>query len=233
LGGYDTVKLRDDITSLPAYAFRNSSIKEIVLPASIESIDSKAIMKCKNLEKISLEPGSNLRLDDDNIIIDCPSLELIDFSNAVEVSNPEFYEDCPNLEKVLLPDGANASAQKEPTGNEVVASLENALAPFQDRMKAAGFTYEIIMAHDELSQVEIFTNKDELSAEDRELLKAICDAIASAPNTGLDPDLKNQIANCNYSSFKQDFGNDYYVGSDKMELGYWENGGCLVFFTNN
>ncbi len=104
LGGYETVELRDDITFIPEYAFSNDNIKEIIIPASVEEIEWRAILDCENLEKISLEKGSALVIDDDDaIIIDCPSLKTIDFSNAAEVSETEFYDDCPKLKKVLLP----------------------------------------------------------------------------------------------------------------------------------
>ncbi len=106
------------------------------------------------------------------------------------------------------------------------------MKPFKADMKKAGFTCEINMRDDALRQVIIITNKDELSSEERTLLKDVCDAVASAPDTGFDPDMKNQIAKCDYTDFKSFNGHDN-IGSDRMTLGYWEKGGCVVLLDNN
>lgn len=230
----EEIILREDVATIGSYAFYNIAFTNYEIPASVQKVETRAFINCPNLESVSEEKSSDFIYVDTDAFDYCPVLKVIDLS-ARPWENTHRYEDdlygydCPAIEKVVFP-GEDPNAAPV-TKDGVTAAIEAVFEIYADKMDAAGFTYEITCKGNALSQVMIYTNKQDASSSDSELLKEITMAILEVPEADLDAGLEDQIRSDPFNGFG--YFNRYFSGPDKIELGQWEEKGCLVIITNN
>ncbi|MGN0605273.1 MAG: leucine-rich repeat protein [Oscillospiraceae bacterium] len=99
----DKIIVPDSIENIDSMAFYRSKVKEIVLPESIKSIESYAFAFCNMLEKINLPEGL-LKIEDE-AFRGCTMLEEINLPESItEIGDNAFYN-CENLKEINLPEG--------------------------------------------------------------------------------------------------------------------------------
>ena len=85
------VRIPDGVTHIPDGAFKNGHlIKEVILPASLETIGNEAFMNCDNLETVTFL-GNNLTSIGNSAFDGCTSLHVPTFGDHVTVGTHAFY----------------------------------------------------------------------------------------------------------------------------------------------
>ncbi len=102
----DEIVLREDTNYIDSYCFRDCRIKRAAIPAAVYRIDSEAFGNCRELESVSLAPGSGLHTVGFEVFKDCQSLKTVDFSATSETLSLGYspFTFAYALEKVVLPD---------------------------------------------------------------------------------------------------------------------------------
>ena len=105
-GSDETVVLPADIGGKPIYriaesAFANSSVKEIVLPETLEYIDDYAFLGCSQLISIDLPVG--LVSIGYHAFENCESLQAIEIPETVTDIGTWAFANCLSLERVVFP----------------------------------------------------------------------------------------------------------------------------------
>lgn len=77
------IVVEDGVTTIGPSVFQGSSAEEIVLPDSVVRIHDKAFAECHNLEHITIG-GKHLQRIGEHILYDCPSLQEISFTSAMD-----------------------------------------------------------------------------------------------------------------------------------------------------
>ena len=99
----DTVIIPEGVTSIGNTAFGNSSVKSIVIPKNVKSIERFAFSHCKNLEFIVIPDGVK-RLED-GTFAGCINLVSVTIPNSVNyIGNVVFFQ-CVKLEFIIIPKG--------------------------------------------------------------------------------------------------------------------------------
>ena len=94
------VRIPDGVTHIPDGAFKNGHlIKEVILPASLESLGDEAFMNCDKLETVTFL-GNNLTDIGKFAFSDCTSLQHIDIPNGVTSIGQSAFHGCISLETV-------------------------------------------------------------------------------------------------------------------------------------
>ena len=65
-------------------AFYSTSLTEVQIPASLQSIGYGAFCKCKNLQRVTFAEGSQLREFGDYAFSECVSLKRISLPESIE-----------------------------------------------------------------------------------------------------------------------------------------------------
>ncbi len=86
-----TVPLAFSLTSIPEYAFTNSSIKTLTLPDSVVEIGIDAFMDCIDLESINL---SKVKAINNNAFKNCSKLNISDSLYSAETIGDNAFKDC-------------------------------------------------------------------------------------------------------------------------------------------
>ena len=112
--------------------FRNCvSLKEFVIPASMSQIPSEFLMGCRSLERIVIEPGCTEPLGQtirDNAFRGCTNLKSIFLPAAVDTMllNPNILMDCDSLEEIEF-EGIGRVVKTQTSRNDWRASALNTL----------------------------------------------------------------------------------------------------------
>lgn len=77
-----------------------SSVKEVVLPQSLEVIGEKAFMRCEELQTITLP--ANVKIIDDNAFYGSGLTDII-LNEGLEYIGQEAFQDCRQLKSIYLP----------------------------------------------------------------------------------------------------------------------------------
>ena len=97
----DSVIIPQGVTSIGNTAFGNSSVRLVVIPASVKSIEKYAFTLCENLESIIIPDGVK-RLEDATFA-GCGSLVSVTIPNSVSyVGNAVFFQ-CKKMEFITIP----------------------------------------------------------------------------------------------------------------------------------
>ena len=83
------------------HAFESSSIKQLTLPAGLESIGENAFKDCASLASITLSDG--LKEIKMQAFENCRSLKSIAIPNGVETIEPRTFAECKSLKSISLP----------------------------------------------------------------------------------------------------------------------------------
>ena len=98
LGGYP-------VTVIGRNAFKGSSVKNVTIPASVESTEYGAFQECSDLKSVTFEQGSKLNTVSRQSFMGCSSLERFDFPEGVTRISGITFRGCTSLAHVTLPSG--------------------------------------------------------------------------------------------------------------------------------
>lgn len=101
-GKLETVVLPQNVTSLGAGSFAITSIKSIVFPDTLITIENNCFDDCKSLESVELSPS--LKTIGENAFLDCSSLRTVKFKTGLQTIGERAFKDCTSLESVSMPD---------------------------------------------------------------------------------------------------------------------------------
>lgn len=79
----------------------NNYLKELVIPNSVEIIESKAFYNCKKIEKISF--GENVKKIETEAFMFCNNLEEINLPLSLEIIENNSFAGCNNVKSLSLP----------------------------------------------------------------------------------------------------------------------------------
>ena len=100
------LSLATQLTSLGTNAFRNSTIKTIALPASLEKIGACAFYECKSL--ISYASGATIEA---NAFTNCSALQTVTIEEGVTYIGVEAFKGCTALQTVTIKEGVTTIYQ--------------------------------------------------------------------------------------------------------------------------
>lgn len=111
-----TINLPDGLISLEDGCFYHSTINEITIPASVKSIGLAAFSACYALERINVNDKNPDFVSLNGVLLTANRLTLLNYPSALKEKvyyipqsilfiNPNAFESCMYLEKVILPDG--------------------------------------------------------------------------------------------------------------------------------
>ena len=94
------VRIPDGVTHIPDGAFKNGHlIKEVILPASLETIGGSAFRQCTSLETVTFL-GNNLTSIGCSAFRQCTSLEHIAIPDGVTSIGDSAFDGCTSLEHI-------------------------------------------------------------------------------------------------------------------------------------
>lgn len=96
------VVLSEGIEQISTCAFENSSLKEIVIPGSVKTIENSAFRKCYNLTEITILSG--VTTIGDYAFSGCKKLRNIIIPDGVTTIGDYAFINCIGLEKITMPD---------------------------------------------------------------------------------------------------------------------------------
>ena len=99
LGGYPVIRV-------DMYAFRESSVEEVILPEGLRYIDHQAFADCASLRKINLPEG--LANIGNGAFLRCAALENVTFPSTLTRIENDAFQKCTSLTEVVLPEGLTA-----------------------------------------------------------------------------------------------------------------------------
>ena len=97
-----TITLLDGMTWIPDYAFTQTDIENINIPASVVSLGQGAFWYCKDLKTITFE-GSNISEIPDMFLSGCESLEDIIIPKGISNIGEYVFRECGNLKRIEFP----------------------------------------------------------------------------------------------------------------------------------
>ncbi len=98
----ETYAVPDGVTEIGMYAFKNSKLKGVILPDSVDTIGDSAFYMCKNLENIVL-PDSLTTIKDSAFGF-CYALPAIDIPDSVTELESWTFMYCKSLTEITIPD---------------------------------------------------------------------------------------------------------------------------------
>ena len=105
------VRIPDGVTHIPDGAFKNGHlIKEVILPASLETIGNEAFMNCDKLETVTCL-GNNLTDIGDCAFYGCISLQQIAIPDGVTSIGSFAFFRCTSLQQIAIPNGVTSIGQ--------------------------------------------------------------------------------------------------------------------------
>lgn len=102
-GVLTSVTLPSQITTISDYAFQNTGIKNIVIPASVEYISQYAFYNCGLLESVVFENGTESKMIQNYAFTNCSKLKSVTFPNTLYYIGTSAFENCTSLEEVDIP----------------------------------------------------------------------------------------------------------------------------------
>ncbi len=94
----------DEVTSIPAYAFRGQAITSIVIPDSVTTIGSSAFNNCDSLASVTFGENSRLTTIGISAFRDCTSLTSITIPDSVTSIDYGAFWGCTSLTSITIPD---------------------------------------------------------------------------------------------------------------------------------
>ena len=116
-----SVILPDSVTSLGAYAFRDTSLTSITIPDSVTSIGDGSFYNCTNLTSVTI-PDSVTTIGI-SAFNGCTSLTSVTIGNGVNTIGQQAFSGCTSLTSVTIGNGVNTIGQQAFSGCTSLASL--------------------------------------------------------------------------------------------------------------
>ena len=118
------VRIPEGVTKINTLAFNGCHMREVIIPASVKSIEARAFEDCRELESVSIPTGVevlnnatfmrcwslkevllpiSLRVIQDGVFLECTSLNKIIIPETVESIGEGAFFSCFSLEEIALP----------------------------------------------------------------------------------------------------------------------------------
>lgn len=97
----EEVNIPNTVTSLGRSCFAQSSIKRLVVPESVETIETYLCYKCPNLAYVEINSDGYI---DYNAFQECQKLETVIIGDRINEIREEAFRDCTNLKSVNFED---------------------------------------------------------------------------------------------------------------------------------
>jgi len=94
------------VTGIVVGTFKDTTIESVVIPASVEEIESKAFMGCTNLKSVTFASGSQLKYIRDDVFEDCNKIESITIPSSLEYIGFRAFYQCKSLKTVIFENGS-------------------------------------------------------------------------------------------------------------------------------
>lgn len=98
----------DNVTSIADFAFFQSDVSEVVIPAGVKSIGKLAFAYCYKLNKVEFQKGSQLSLIDEDAFSECTALSSISLPNGLKKIGARAFWLNSALTEVQLPESLEA-----------------------------------------------------------------------------------------------------------------------------
>ncbi len=85
----------------------NTSLKQVIIPYTIERIGKYAFQSCISLESVIIETGSRLITIDDDAFSQCVKLEAFILPNSVKYINQRAFNECIKLSRFVITYGSS------------------------------------------------------------------------------------------------------------------------------
>lgn len=89
--------LPSGLQRMDAYAFKETSIEEVFIPASVTECNDSVFAMCKSLKKVVLEEGFDFDYYSDELFYGCTALEIVDIPHSVTNLPQHTFFDCTNI----------------------------------------------------------------------------------------------------------------------------------------
>lgn len=108
-----SVQIPTTVTLIGEYAFhQNWGLTEIVIPASVVTIEAHAFEWCGNIEKIEFSRGSRLQTIGTSAFIHCKGLVRVTLPNGLKTIQNNVFDGCLKLESVVIPNSVTEIWQR-------------------------------------------------------------------------------------------------------------------------
>lgn len=98
--------LLEKLDHIPSDLYRNdTSLEEIIIPATIKTIEENAFAGCKNLKKVIMD-DSVIEIYS-NVFANCVELKELKLSNSLTEIPNTCFKNCKSLHKLFIPDSVN------------------------------------------------------------------------------------------------------------------------------
>ncbi|MBE6526796.1 MAG: leucine-rich repeat domain-containing protein [Thermoplasmata archaeon] len=101
--GVTEINFADDITSIPAFAYFSTGIKNVTIPANVTHIDEDAFFSATALEKVTIKAVDMQR--DSTASVFCSSATFsVEFVSGIKTIPAGIFAECWNLTSLTIPD---------------------------------------------------------------------------------------------------------------------------------
>lgn len=117
------VEIPDSVVGIGAWAFAETNLQEVTIPASVKTIGEEAFCRCGDLEEVKLSDGlkvigraafaetaiKDISLPDSVIVVgdyafsNCMKLKSVTLSNSMEKVANYMFNECINLQQIEIP----------------------------------------------------------------------------------------------------------------------------------
>ncbi len=104
MGTVTGVELPDTVEHIGRQAFAWSGISEIIIPASVKTIEEWAFQSCSGLERVVFSEESKLTTFGDSAWVGCRSLTTVTLPPKLEALPAQAFMDCTALRTIELPE---------------------------------------------------------------------------------------------------------------------------------
>ena len=101
--GLQEIRLSENLQYIGDYAFRSTSLEEIILPESLREIGPNAFTYCNGLTEVTI-PAS-VEIMGSSVFRECKNLRSVTFFGTPQSIGIAIFQDCLVLQTVKLPDG--------------------------------------------------------------------------------------------------------------------------------
>ncbi|MGI6604484.1 MAG: leucine-rich repeat protein [bacterium] len=102
------IAIPDSVTSIEGYAFSNSGLRSITIPAQVKELGSYVFAGCTSLETVIFAEGSMITRLPEGVFNGCTSLVSVNIpETATEIGAWAFYK-CSALPSITIPDGVES-----------------------------------------------------------------------------------------------------------------------------
>ncbi len=114
----NTFVVPNNVTTIDGGVFAGCLFERIVLPSTVDKIETNAFANCWRLKSLSIPP--KVKVLKKGICAFCLNLENSEFPEGLELIEAGAFSNCPNLKQVEIPEGCEVEAGAFDEGCSVI-----------------------------------------------------------------------------------------------------------------